>query len=82
MEEIWKPVEGFDYYEVSNTGKVRSLTHYNERSQRTYDGKVLQQFLDTSGYPSVTLWDDGRKVSASVHRLVAEAFIPNPEGLP
>ena len=70
MEEEWKPIKDFeDYYEVSNLGNVRS------------ERKVLKQLKRRHGYLSVFLYDrKGGYKQASVHRLVAEAFIPNPNG--
>lgn len=77
MQEIWKPIEGTDgKYEVSNTGKVRSLN---------YRGHGKTQELkpwDNGGYLRVNLSINGKKVNFLLHRLVAEAFIPNPEGKP
>lgn len=69
-QEIWKPVEGYSLYEVSNLGRVRNA--------RT--GKVLTPAIcKTTGYAKVNLWNYGYDKTHSVHRLVAEAFIPNPE---
>ena len=65
--EVWKDVIGYeDYYMVSNTGKV-----YSKRKQ-----SELKQALKSNGYLSVDLVSD-RKRTVSVHRIVAEAFIPN-----
>lgn len=65
--EIWKDVVGYeDYYMVSNTGKI-----YSKRKNLE-----LKQSLKSNGYLSVDLVYD-RKKSVSVHRIVAEAFIPN-----
>ena len=78
MKEIWKVIEGTDgRYEVSNTGKVRSI-NYNK------SGKVqeLRQKIDKDGYCIVTLHIEGKQKYPSVHRLVAIAFIPNPDNLP
>lgn len=80
MEEIWKSVEGFEgFYEVSSLGQVRSLDrvidHPNGPTKRK--GKVLKQFKtgEKRNYHCVEL----KSVSYKVHRLVASAFIPNPE---
>lgn len=65
----WRKVEGFDY-EVSNSGQVR-----NSRT-----GKVLSN--RGIAYSQVTLCNKSKQVTRSVHRLVAEAFLPNPLNLP
>lgn len=66
MIEEWRTVDEFPEYEVSNKGRVRK----NE--------KLLSQTHDTSGYWMVSM----RKTTRKVHRLVAKAFIPNPDNLP
>lgn len=73
--EIWKPVKGYEgLYEVSNLGRVKSLKYGRE--------KVLKPGDDNNGYLFVKLYKDGKRKHFKVHRLVAEAFLPNPEGLP
>lgn len=85
MEEIWKPVPGYEgYYEISNTGKVRSLTRTITDSlgkTRIYPGKILTQ-KNVKGYYKLQLSKDGTRKEYFVHRLLAEAFIPNPDNLP
>lgn len=74
MEEEWRPVKGYEgLYEVSNMGRVKSLYRGKERIMSTSD--------DSSGYKRVKLTKQTIK-GKSVHRLVAEAFIPNPMNLP
>lgn len=76
MEEIWKDIKGFEQrYQVSNRGQVRSLNY--ERH-----GKIQElRFGHGDGrYPQVVLSKDGKRYTRRVHRLVAEAFLPNPEG--
>ena len=74
MKELWKPIEGTNgKYEVSNTGKVRSLDY-----GRTGITKELKPW-DNGGYKRVNMSVDRRMIKKLVHRLVAEAFIPNPE---
>lgn len=81
-EEIWRPIEGYEgLYEVSNQGRVRSLDMYVKsgyEAYRLHKGKVLSPIITTNGYLFVGL--QGRRFS--VHRLVAQAFIPNPDNLP
>lgn len=75
--EIWKPIAGFeDLYEISNLGRVKSLNY-----KRTGVEKILKPGKDGWGYLKVVLCRDGKHKVYKVHRLVAEAFIPNPFGL-
>lgn len=69
--EIWKKVDGYDNYSVSSEGRVR-----NDRT-----GRILKAGRDND-YLKVVLCKNGKTKSFSVHRLVAQAFIPNPLGLP
>ena len=70
----WAPVIGFEgLYEISNTGKVR-----NKKKETLKQG--LKRTPCTC-YKVVHLWKDGRYYTKYVHRLIAEAFIPNPENL-
>lgn len=69
----WKPVVGFeDYYLVSDNGQVWSL----------YRHKTLKSTIDKYGYEKVGLYADGKVYTRTVHRLVAQAFISNPNNLP
>lgn len=74
MEEIWKPVRGYEgRYEVSNFGRVMSLNY-----RMTKQSKLMSPSINSDGYACTTLTKDGKGYSKRVHRLVAEAFIPNP----
>lgn len=74
MEE-WKDVVGYEeLYQVNNSGKVRS--HYKG------EWKIISDCSTKYGYKVVLLYKDGVRKSARVHRLVAEAFIPNPNNYP
>lgn len=79
MEEIWKDIEGFEgLYQVSNLGRVRSLGF-----DKWHKGRILKQSFDGKGnYLFVGLHKSGKTKQKNVHRLVAEAFIPNPNNLP
>ena len=76
-EEIWLPIEGYTgLYEVSSEGNVRSLNyHHTGRVQ------LLKPQMDGIGYLQVRLYKDGKGKLCLVHRLVAETFLPNAEGL-
>lgn len=79
--EIWKPVIGYEgLYECSNLGRVRSLDRYDGRGW-WIKGRILKQELCKNGGLRVTLYKH-TKTRFLVHRLVAEAFIPNPNNLP
>lgn len=76
MKEIWKPILNYNYYQVSNTGKVKSF-------YKNGNTLILKPILNHKGYGRVTLTDrKGGKAIKSVHRLVAEAFIPNIQNKP
>ena len=80
MEEIiWKPIEGFTNYEVSNTGLVRSL-----RVKKTGEVvcKILRLHDNGHGYLAAPLVIKKKQYMMYVHRLVASAFIPNVDNLP
>ncbi len=68
MEE-YKIIEGFENYLVSNFGNVRN----NKTS------KIIKPYLDDKGYNKVDLYKNGGRKSFKVHRLVGNAFIPNPK---
>lgn len=84
MKEIWKPVKDFEgMYEVSNTGKVKSI----KRSITTSSGRILpipERILsgskDTKGYLQVEFKKNGKRHIYFTHRLVAEAFLELKEG--
>jgi hypothetical protein len=70
--EEWRVIADWQNYAVSSMGRVKRLTTRNSGVA----GAILAQFL-IAGYPSVNLSGGGRRKSVRVHRLVAEAFIPN-----
>lgn len=82
MIEEWRPIEGYEgLYEISSYGKVRSLDRYDSRNHFR-NGRILKLSYNTVGYLSVGLHSNGKAKTYMVHRMVAEAFIPNPDNLP
>lgn len=76
-EEVWKPISGFEgLYEVSNFGRVRSLTRFATNG-RLFEGQLLNTADNGTGYRVVNLHKDGKQKMILVHRLVAQAFIKN-----
>ena len=74
MKETWKPIKNYEgLYEVSNKGQVRSLNY-----KRTGEIKILKLRVDKYGYLQVHLSKNGKHYAKSIHRLVAQTFIPNP----
>ena len=81
-EEIWRPVVGYEgLYEVSSLGRVRSLDKYDSIN-RFCEGRILKLSSDRLGYLRAQLYSNSKRKSFLVHRLVAQAFIPNPDNLP
>lgn len=79
MEELWKPVVGFEgLYEVSNLGNVKSI----ERNGTVKGGRHMSKILDNYGYYMCRLRNKNIVKLPKIHRLVAQAFIDNPENKP
>lgn len=77
IKEEWRPVVGYEgLYEVSNTGKVNSLNYHREKIKKPL---IIH---DSNGYKFVFLYKNGSPKRGLIHRLVAMAFIPNPDKLP
>ena len=73
MKEIWKDIIGFEgIYEISNLGRIR----------RIKTGRILSTRRSDDWYITVTLYKDKKRYGKSLHRLVSEAFISNPDNLP
>ena len=81
MEEIWKDIENYEGYQVSNFGRVRSLDRYNSRGY-WIKGCILKPIMDKKGYLNVGLSKNNQRKAFKVHRLVALHFIPNIENKP
>ena len=86
MIEIWKDIKGYEsFYQVSNLGRVKSLSRsiYDSRGYMVYrKGKIKKPSFDKNGYPQIGLCKNGTVITRKIHRLVAQAFIPNPENKP
>lgn len=82
MEEVWKDIPGYEgLYQVSNFGKIKALP----KIKITPDGRVgktkeiiLKENDNNFGYKSVSLSKNCKKTRFRIHRLVAEAFLENP----
>jgi hypothetical protein len=70
MEEEWRDIEGYEgFYKISNLGRLLILSK----------NKIKKQVINSEGYAYVTISKNDIKKCFTVHRLVAKAFIPNPE---
>ena len=82
---IWRKTHLSNFYEVSDTGLIKSVDRYVSSkcgSKRLAPGKILKLTEDEDGYYRVGIHCNGKCCAVGVHRLVAEAFIPNPDNLP
>ena len=81
IKEIWKTAiydgEPYEGFEVSNLGRVKSLNY-----RRTGRAELMKPSEYTGGYSMVILRKNRKRKPCKVHRLVAETFLPNPEGKP
>ena len=71
--EEWKTIENYDNYQVSNFGRVKSLKGKE---------KILKPSNDKDGYQVIGIYKNGKQKLFKIHRLVANAFIDNPNNLP
>lgn len=84
IAEVWKGVPGYElFYQVSNLGRIKSLDRPRDPSCRrgfsgAVKGRILSPVLGNTGYSQVQL----QHKTTRVHRIVAKAFIPNPENKP
>lgn len=86
MEEIWKDVIGYEgLYQVSNFGRVKSMERVvscHKVHTKTLKEKMCKPTMQGTGYYSLPLYKDGIMKRKSVHRIVAEAFLDNPDDKP
>lgn len=86
MKETWATIPGLEYYEASTFGRIRSVERTIVQANgkiRTFPSKLLKHFIDDCGYPRICLYKN-RSIGTKykVHRLVALAFIHNPDNKP
>ena len=81
MKEIWKDIEGYEgLYQISNYGNVKSLNRMMQK--RKCIETIKKPSLSNKGYYRLPLYNDGKVKYFAIHRLVAQAFIPNLENKP
>ena len=82
MKESWKDIKGYEgLYQISNLGRVRSVDRLDSANHRL-KGRIKSTSIRPNGYENVILCKNSKSKGYSVHRLVAQAFIPNPENKP
>lgn len=83
LHEEWKPIKGYELlYMISDYGRVKSLEKKSITTNKTYPTKILKCHINTKKYLDVDLCKNGKSHRQRIHRLVAQAFIPNPENKP
>ena len=91
VSEMWKDIKGYEgLYQISNLGRVKSLPRNITHSYNTIDnyyeqgfqGRFLKPNKKENGYLEFSLYKNKQRKHKYIHRLVAEAFIPNPDNLP
>lgn len=78
MKEVWKDIEGYEgKYQISNLGRVKALDF-----KRTKKERIMKPHINTSGYLAINLYKNAKFKTYRIHRLIAQAFISNPENKP
>lgn len=79
-KEIWKNIKEYEgIYQVSNLGRVKRIGSYRNQTKEWPSDRILKACSKDNDYLSVVLSKDGISSQKYIHRLVAQAFIPNPE---
>lgn len=79
MQEIWEKIKDYPNYEISNLGRVKALKFYSNVHKQYYDRElILKEKTNRYGYKFVSISNELCRKNKSIHRLVAEAFIENP----
>lgn len=82
FDEIWKDIQGYEgLYQISNYGRIKGLSKISKWNNRVWKEKILKQRV-VKQYKQIFLYKDGIGKEYKVHRLVAQAFLPNPDNLP
>lgn len=80
--EIWKTYPEFDFIQASNLGRVRTVDRVvtNGKGMYVKKGRILKPQLNNDGYLYIAFGDNGKFIQRKVHRVIAQTFIPNPDG--
>ena len=73
MSEVWKQIDGYENYQISNFGRIKRLPSRYRKTEM-----IIRQMVNRYGYHRITLWKNGQYKRFSVHRLVMEYFSTNP----
>lgn len=81
LQEIWKDISNYKgLYQISNLGRVKSLS--KKSGFLTLKERIMKPIIKDNGYCQIALFKDKKRCRKYIHRLVAEAFIPNPNNYP
>ncbi|AVH85645.1 HNH homing endonuclease [Lactobacillus phage Maenad] len=80
--EVWKTHPEFDFIQASNLGRVRTVdrTVSNGKGMYVKKGRILKPQLNNYGYLYIAFGENGKFIQRKVHRVIAQTFIPNPDG--